>query len=226
MTTNKKFIILATKNHPMYEKFKELDVDFYDLESNAPFEEKWSHYDDYSFVFDFSITTPEKKLKLLTQLNIQCDFPIISDLTCYWGEQFIKKIEGLTGAVSLAFPSPKSCNEYFAKDDKTNEAILEFYKLLSIKGLKVSNPGIGFTYPRVISMIINEAFFSLEDNLAQPKDIDTAMKFGVNYPMGPFEWAKSIGTKNVLMLLDTLYNVTRDQRYRPSTRLRLEATAN
>jgi 3-hydroxybutyryl-CoA dehydrogenase len=208
----------------MYEKLKSLDVNFYDLESHAPFEEKWSHYHDFQFVFDFSITTPEKKLNLLNHLNIQFDFPIISDLTCFWGDQFIEKVSGLRGAVSLAFPSPKNCNEFWAIDEATKEGILEFYSLLGLEGVQVSTPGIGFTYPRVISMIINEAFFSLEDNLARPKDIDTAMKFGVNYPMGPFDWANLIGHKNVLMLLETLYHVTKDQRYRPSTKLRFEAT--
>lgn len=224
MTTNKKFLVLATKNHPMYEELEKLDVDFYDLESHAPFDEKWSHYHDYSAVFDFSITNSENKLKFLNKLNMEFNFPIVSDLTCYWGDHFIKSVSGIKGAVSLAFPSPKKCNEYYAENTEVKEAILGLYKLLNIKALQVDSPGIGFTYPRVIAMIINEAYFSIEDNLATPKDIDTAMKFGVNYPMGPFEWAKSIGEKNILMLLETLYDVTRDQRYRPSTKLRLEAS--
>jgi 3-hydroxybutyryl-CoA dehydrogenase len=208
----------------MYEELKSLDVDFYDLESHAPFEEKWSHYHDYAAVFDFSIISTENKLKFLKKINMEFDFPIISDLTCYWGDQFIKSISGIKGAISLAFPSPKKSNEYYAADEDAKEAIIEFYKLLKIKGVQVKTPGIGFTYPRVISMIINEAYFSIEDELATPEDIDTAMKFGVNYPMGPFDWAKTIGERNILMLLDTLYEVTKDQRYRASTKLRLEAS--
>ncbi|OUR97853.1 hypothetical protein A9Q84_06550 [Halobacteriovorax marinus] len=223
MTTNKKFLVLATKNHPLYEKLKTLDVEFYDLDSVAPFEQNWSRDYECDLVLDFSILDADKKMTLLNNLNIQFDFPIVSDLSTYWGELFIEKISGLRGAVSLAFHSPNNCYEYYAIDEATKSGIEEFYKLLNFEGVQVSNPGIGFTYPRVISMVINEAFFSLEDKLARPRDIDTAMKFGVNYPLGPFEWVKKIGPKNILRLLETLYDVTRDQRYRPSQKLRLEA---
>ena len=41
------------------------------------------------------------------------------------------------------------------------------------------------------------------------------MKFGVNYPCGPFEWISKSGPSWVLYLLDELYDVTRDPRYRP-----------
>lgn len=223
MTTNKKFLVLATKNHPLYEKLKSLDVEFYDLESLAPFKQNWSRDYECDLVLDFSIIEADKKLTLLNNLSIQFNFPIVSDLSCYWGKLFIEKVSGLRGAVSLAFHSPKNCYEYYAIDEATKNGIEEFYSLLNAKGIQVASPGIGFTYPRVISMIINEAYFSLEDKLARPKDIDTAMKYGVNYPMGPFDWANSIGHKNVLMLLETLLDVTRDQRYRPSQKLKLEA---
>lgn len=223
MTTNRNFLVLATKNHPLYNTLKELDVEFYDLESHAPFEEKWSHYRECDLVLDFTVISPDKKLELLKHLNIQFDFPIVSDLTTYWGELFLEKVSGLRGAVSFNFPSPTNCYEYYAIDERTNDGLIDFFKMLDVEGLRVDSPGIGFTYPRVISMIINEAYFSLEDRLARPRDIDTAMKFGVNYPLGPFEWAKKIGHKNVLCLLEELYKVTGDPRYRPSQKLRLEA---
>jgi len=223
MTTNKKFLVLATKNHPLYEKLKTLDVEFYDIDSLAPFEQNWSRDYECDLILDFSIIEADKKLTLLNNLSMQFNFPIVSDLSCYWGELFIEKVSGLRGAVSLAFHSPKNCYEYYAIDEATKRGIEDFYSLLDVDGVQVANPGIGFTYPRVISMVINEAYFSLEDKLARPKDIDTAMKFGVNYPMGPFEWACTIGQKNILMLLETLYDVTKDQRYRPSQKLKLEA---
>ena len=44
-------------------------------------------------------------------------------------------------------------------------------------------PGIpGFITARVISMIINEAWFTLEENVSTKEEIDTAMKLGTNYP--------------------------------------------
>jgi 3-hydroxybutyryl-CoA dehydrogenase len=64
----------------------------------------------------------------------------------------------------------------------------------------------GFVTPRVISMIINEAFISLQEGVSTKEDIDTAMKLGTNYPSGPFQWADKIGIHNIKSLLQKLSN--------------------
>ena len=79
----------------------------------------------------------------------------------------------------------------------------------------------GFVSPRVISMIINEAFFALEENVSTKEEIDTAMKLGTNYPYGPFECAKKIGLKKITALLSELS--VSEKRYGPSTLLLKEA---
>jgi 3-hydroxybutyryl-CoA dehydrogenase len=76
----------------------------------------------------------------------------------------------------------------------------------------------GFITPRVISMIINEAYFALEEEISTKKEIDTAMKLGTNYPYGPFEWAEKIGLRSVYELL---LHLSEDQpRYKPADLLR------
>ncbi len=75
----------------------------------------------------------------------------------------------------------------------------------------------GFVSARVISMIINEAFFAFGEKVSTMEEIDLAMKSGTNYPYGPFEWAEKIGLANVLNLLQRLYQD--DSRYHPSTAL-------
>jgi len=72
----------------------------------------------------------------------------------------------------------------------------------------------GFITARVIAMIINEAWFALEEGVSTKEEIDTAMKLGTNYPYGPFEWGSQIGLKNIYTLLDKL-NKT-NSRYRPA----------
>ena len=62
----------------------------------------------------------------------------------------------------------------------------------------------GFIAPRIISMIINEAYFALADEVAEKAPIDTAMKLGTAYPHGPFEWAALIGLENIVQLLEVL----------------------
>jgi 3-hydroxybutyryl-CoA dehydrogenase len=74
----------------------------------------------------------------------------------------------------------------------------------------------GLVTPRIISMIINEAYFAAADGTATPRDIDIALKLGANYPLGPFEWADKIGLKRVLGLLQKLYEHSKDPRYIPA----------
>lgn len=69
----------------------------------------------------------------------------------------------------------------------------------------------GFVSARVISMIINEAFFALGDNISSIEEINLAMKLGTNYPCGPFEWEEKIGLQNIYQLLHKLSAT--DKRY-------------
>ena len=80
----------------------------------------------------------------------------------------------------------------------------------------------GMITPRVIAMIVNEAYFALEQNVSTKEEIDIAMKLGTNYPMGPFEWSRKIGLGNIYSLLHEL-SLT-NERYRPSELLRIEAS--
>ncbi len=80
----------------------------------------------------------------------------------------------------------------------------------------------GFISARVVSMIINEAYFALEEKVSTKKEIDTAMKLGTNYPYGPFEWGELIGLKNIYELLNELSKT--DGRYTPAEVLKKEIT--
>jgi 3-hydroxybutyryl-CoA dehydrogenase len=79
----------------------------------------------------------------------------------------------------------------------------------------------GFISARVIAMIINEAWFALDEKVSTKEEIDIAMKLGTNYPYGPFEWSKKIGLKNVYELLFTLSKTS--IRYEPAGLLKKEA---
>jgi len=69
----------------------------------------------------------------------------------------------------------------------------------------------GLVSCRVISMIINEAFFALGEDVSSIDEIDLAMKLGTNYPYGPFEWKDKIGLQNIYHLLKNLS--LKDKRY-------------
>jgi 3-hydroxybutyryl-CoA dehydrogenase len=82
----------------------------------------------------------------------------------------------------------------------------------------------GFVTPRVVAMIINEAYFALAEGVSTREEIDTAMKLGTNYPYGPFEWAEKIGVKNVAALLSKLAEI--NPRYQPAALLSSENYSN
>jgi 3-hydroxybutyryl-CoA dehydrogenase len=73
---------------------------------------------------------------------------------------------------------------------------------------------VGMVTPRIICMIINEAFYTVQEGTADAKDIDTAMKLGTNYPKGPFEFLELMGIKNVYNTLNAVYHDTHEERYK------------
>jgi 3-hydroxybutyryl-CoA dehydrogenase len=73
---------------------------------------------------------------------------------------------------------------------------------------------VGLIKPRVIFMIINEACYTLQEGTASIEDIDLSMKLGTNYPFGPFEWCDKIGIGYVFETLFSLYDDTKDERYK------------
>lgn len=73
----------------------------------------------------------------------------------------------------------------------------------------------GFIVNRILMPMINEAIFALYDNVASPKDIDTAMKLGTNQPMGPLELADFIGLDTCFWIMQVLHQGFEDDKYRP-----------
>ena len=82
----------------------------------------------------------------------------------------------------------------------------------------------GFIAARIIAMIINEAYFTVNEAISTKAEIDIAMKLGTNYPYGPFEWAGIIGNGHILGLLQKLN--TSDIRYQPAALLINEVKGN
>jgi len=77
---------------------------------------------------------------------------------------------------------------------------------------------------RLFAQIANEAAFALEEQIASPEDMDTAMKLGFNWPLGPIASTKLIGARRAVDLLDSL-RAERGAAYEAAPRLRAEVEA-
>jgi len=73
----------------------------------------------------------------------------------------------------------------------------------------------GFVTSRINALIGNEAFAMLEAGVASARDIDKALKLGLNHPMGPFEMVDFVGLDTRLSILEYLQRTLGDK-YRPS----------
>jgi 3-hydroxybutyryl-CoA dehydrogenase len=80
----------------------------------------------------------------------------------------------------------------------------------------------GMISGRILATIINEAYYTWEEEVSTMEEIDIAMKLGTNYPLGPFEWGRRIGLEKVAGLLTVLSR--NNGRYTPSNSL-LKASA-
>ncbi|MBA4177819.1 MAG: 3-hydroxyacyl-CoA dehydrogenase [Leptothrix sp. (in: Bacteria)] len=76
---------------------------------------------------------------------------------------------------------------------------------------------------RTLAMLINEAADAVQQGVCNPEGADAAMKLGVNYPAGPFEFLARWSAAEVVALLDTLDGHCRGERYRASPWLRRRA---
>lgn len=99
----------------------------------------------------------------------------------------------------------------------TSLETLNFIKDVSDKLNKISVTAKdfpGFIVNRIFVPMWNEAMFLVMEGI-DPKDIDNAMKYGANLPMGPLELADFAGLDTVLSVMNTLYDGFKDSKFRP-----------
>ena len=110
------------------------------------------------------------------------------------------------------------------KGKRTSEETLELVRSVSVKMGKETvlckKDSPGFLVNRILVPALNEAVFLVQEGVADPEDIDKAVKLGLNWPMGPLQLLDYVG-------LDTTFNITQvfmgefqDSKYRPAPLMR------
>jgi 3-hydroxybutyryl-CoA dehydrogenase len=103
--------------------------------------------------------------------------------------------------------------------DATKEFAITLAQDLKKQPIIVKNSP-GFIANRLLLPQINEAIRLLGDGIASKEDIDSAVKLGLNHPMGPFELADFIGLDTCLSILEVLHAGLGDDYFEPAPLLR------
>ncbi|ABR32513.1 MULTISPECIES: 3-hydroxybutyryl-CoA dehydrogenase [Clostridium] len=106
-----------------------------------------------------------------------------------------------------------------ATSQETFDAVKELSVAIGKEPVEVAEAP-GFVVNRILIPMINEASFILQEGIASVEDIDTAMKYGANHPMGPLALGDLIGLDVCLAIMDVLFTETGDNKYRASSILR------
>jgi 3-hydroxybutyryl-CoA dehydrogenase len=83
----------------------------------------------------------------------------------------------------------------------------------------------GFIVNRILHAATQEAYRLLDAGVASFEDIDTAVEKGLNWPMGPFRLGDFSGLDVTYSARKHMYEVTGDERYRPSPQLEAKVKA-
>ncbi|MET9546805.1 3-hydroxyacyl-CoA dehydrogenase [Streptomyces sp. NPDC006627] len=104
-------------------------------------------------------------------------------------------------------------------------ALKEAIGLFQALGKKVSviGPAPGMIVARTVWMLVDFALDAVGREVAGAEDVDTAMRLGVNYPLGPVEWGRRLTAYRVAEALDLLHGEYPTGRYAPSQALRRQA---
>ncbi len=106
---------------------------------------------------------------------------------------------------------------------QTDQATYDTIRDLSVKLGKTPvqvNDSPGFVSNRVLMPMLNEAMYTLMEGVASAEDIDTAVKVGLNHPMGPLTLADYVGLDVCLDVLEVLHHELGDPKFRPCPLLR------
>lgn len=122
-----------------------------------------------------------------------------------------------TGSGFYTYPGDGSPHRPEDPDSDDERPVMDPERLTELAG-----PRAPKILERIAACIANEAHFALGEQVASAGDMDTAMRLGFNWPLGPFEWTERLGAGRSLAILSELRDLNGDG-YRAAPLLRAEA---
>jgi len=167
-------------------------------------------------ILDLDFTPEKQRCEALSRLQPALVFVnAVTPTLAEMGYPFVR-INGWPGFLE------RSMHELVAPDEAIALRVAELYTRLGRQYRLVPDEP-GMISARILSTIINEAYFTWEEEVSTKEEIDTAMRLGTNYPLGPFEWSERIGPGQIAGLLWSLSRT--NPAYVPSKALQRAAEA-
>lgn len=200
---------------------KNISMPFDELISKIRFNTDYRGFEEVEMVIENITEDIEKKKKVYNELNQICasDTIYAVNTSCISITKIGALLKKPKNVIGVHFMNPVTINNmvevirsYHTSKD-TEEYIISFIKSLN-KNSTVVNDLPGFVSNRLSHLLMNEAAYIVQDQVAKPEQIDLIFKKGYGHKMGPLETADLIGLDTVLNSLDVLFNSYQDSKYR------------
>lgn len=198
------------------------DVKNQTLGNIKPFTDLKSGVDGVDFVIEAATENMEAKLSIFKQLDEFTQGHVI--LASNTSSISITKLASVTKhpekVIGMHFMNPVPVMklveviEGFKTSHEVTKTTLDLCKKLEKIPVAVYDYP-GFVANRILMPLINEAIYTLYEDVAGVDAIDTVMKLGMAHPMGPLQLADFIGLDVCLAILNVLYDGFGNQKYAP-----------
>ena len=163
--------------------------------------------DDVTIVFDLGDGTSDRR-EICKALDASCDPEVIVFTDAYTTrvsalEGHVKHPERFVGYGIVGSFDGQNIVEIADAPATSDDALGLAEELFAALGKRVRlvGDGPGLFLGRTIACIVNEAVSVVQEHVADAADVDTAMRLGTNYPIGPIAWGKEIGGSRVARIL-------------------------
>ena len=166
--------------------------------------------DDVTIVFDLGDGTADRR-DVCRELDARCGPEVVVFVDAYATrvsalENHVKHPERFVGYGILGSLDGQKIVEIADAQATGDDALGLAEELFAALGKRVRlvGDGPGLFLGRTVASIINEAVHVVQEHVAQAADVDTAMRLGTNYPIGPISWGKEIGGGRIARILTDL----------------------
>jgi 3-hydroxybutyryl-CoA dehydrogenase len=177
---------------------------------------------DVDLVVEAATENKELKLKIFSDLDKACDKDTI--LASNTSSISITEIASITNrpeqVIGMHFMNPVPIMKLVEvirgelTSDKVTSTIMNMSKTLDKIPVEV-NDAPGFVANRILMPMINEAIYTLHENISSVEGIDTVMILGMSHPMGPLHLADFIGLDVCLSILEVMHEGFGGKKYIP-----------